>query len=134
MRPSRLLCPSRNCPHQSSQSTDADDDHEAVAEVETDSKVEIRNVMAYKGLTPGEEYAVTGTLMDKETGEPVQLNGKDVTATTSFVPDKSSGSASQSFTFDGSALKGYDIVAFKTVSKEGTEVAVWPTSTTPARP
>lgn len=80
--------------------------------------------VTYKGLTPGEEYAVTGTLMDKETGEPVQLGGKDVTATASFVPDKSSGSASQSFTFDGSALKGHDIVAFKTASKEGAEVAV----------
>lgn len=101
---------------------DADDlDHH---EAEADSKVEIRDVVAYKGLTPGEEYAVTGTLMDKETGEPVQLGGKDVTATASFVPDKSSGSASQSFTFDGSALKGHDIVAFKTVSKEGAEVAV----------
>lgn len=77
-----------------------------------------------RGPHPGEEYAVTGTLMDKETGEPVQLGGKDVTATTSFVPDKSSGSASQSFTFDGSALKGHDIVAFKTVSKEGAEIAV----------
>ena len=47
---------------------DADDlDHH---EAEADSKVEIRDVVAYKGLTPGEEYAVTGTLMDKETGEP----------------------------------------------------------------
>lgn len=80
--------------------------------------------VAYKGLTPGEEYAVTGTLMDKETGEPAQLGGKDVTATTSFVLDKSSGSVSLSFTFDGSALKGHDIVAFETVSKEGAEVAV----------
>lgn len=77
-----------------------------------------------QGPHPGEEYTVTGTLMDKETGEPVQLGGKDVTATTSFVPDKSSGSVSLSFTFDGSALKGHDIVAFKTVSKEGAEVAV----------
>ncbi len=75
-------------------------------------------MVVYKGLTPGEEYAVTGTLMDKETGEPVQLGGKDVTATASFVPDKSSGSVSLSFTFDGSALKGHDIVAFKTVSKD----------------
>lgn len=101
---------------------DADDlDHH---EAEADSKVEIRDVVAYKGLTPGEEYAVTGTLMDKEAGEPVQLGGKDVTATASFVPDKSSDSVRLSFTFDGSALKGHDIVAFKTVSKEGAEVAV----------
>ena len=117
----RLLRPSRNCPHQCSQSTDADDgNHEGVA----DAEVTIVDEVAYKGLTPGEEYAVTGTLMDKETGEPVQLREKDVTATASFVPDKSSDSVSLSFTFDGSALKGHDIVAFKTVSKEGAEVAV----------
>lgn len=101
--------------------TDADDgDHEAVA----DAEVTIVDEVAYKGLTPGEEYAVTGALMDKETGKPVQSGGKDVTATASFVPDKASGSVSLSFAFDGSALRGHDIVAFETVSKDGAEVAV----------
>lgn len=64
---------------------DADDlDHEA----EADSKVEIRDVVAYKGLTPGKTYTLTGTLMDKETVKPVQSGGKDVTATASFTPEK----------------------------------------------
>lgn len=101
--------------------TDADDgDHEAIA----DAEVTIVDEVAYKGLTPGEEYTVTGALMDKETGKPIQSDGKDVTATASFVPEKASGSVSLSFTFDGSALKGHDIVAFETVSKDGAEVAV----------
>ena len=100
---------------------DADDlDHEA----EADSKVEIRDVVAYKGLTPGKAYTPTGTLMDKATGEPVQSGVKDVTATASFVPEKASGSVSLSFTFDGSALKGHDVADFETVSKDGAEVAV----------
>ncbi|MDY3753259.1 MAG: VaFE repeat-containing surface-anchored protein [Collinsella sp.] len=89
-----------------------------------DSEVTIVDEVAYKSLTPGEEHTVTGALMDKETGKPVQSGGKDVTATASFVPDKASGSVSLSFTFDGSSLKGHDIVAFETVSKDGAEIAV----------
>ena len=100
--------------------TDTDDDHEAIA----DSEVTIVDEVVYKGLTPGEECTITGTLMDKKTGKPVQSDGKDVTATAAFTPEKPSGSVSLSFTFDGSALKGHDIVAFETLSKDGTEVAV----------
>lgn len=82
-------------------------------------------MVAYKGLTPPRggvrRHRHAHGQGDWRT-RPV--GRKDVTATASFVPDKSSGSASQSFTFDGSALKGHDIVAFKTTSKEGAEVAV----------
>ena len=101
--------------------TDADDgDHEAIA----DNEVTIVDEVAYKGLTPGEEYTVTGTLMDKETGMPVQSDGKDVTATAAFTPEKPSGSVNLTFMFDGSELKGHEIVAFETLSKDGKEVAV----------
>ena len=101
--------------------TDADDgDHEAIA----DSEVTIIDEVAYKGLTPGEEYTITGTLMDKETGKPVQSNGKDVTATAAFTPEKPSGSVSLTFMFGGSELKGHEIVAFEALSKDGKEVAV----------
>ena len=83
---------------------DADDlDHEA----EADSKVEIRDVVTYKGLTPGRTYVLTGTLMDKATGEPVQFGGKDVTAKTTFAPEKADGSATVTFSFDGSALSRF---------------------------
>jgi hypothetical protein len=41
--------------------------------------------VTYTGLTPGKEYKLTGTLMDKETGKPVQQDGKDVTAETTFT-------------------------------------------------
>ena len=77
----------------------------------------------HQGLTPGEEYTVTGTLMDKEMGKPVQSGGRDVTATAAFTLEKPSGSVSLSFTFDGSALKDHEIVAFEPLSKDGTEVA-----------
>ena len=58
--------------------TDADNsDHEAMA----DDTVTIVDTVSYTGLTPGKEYTLTGTLVDKETGEPVHSDGKAVTST-----------------------------------------------------
>ena len=80
--------------------------------------------VAYKGLTPGQEYTLTGTLMDKSTGKPVQSGGKDVTSTVSFTPEKASGTQTVTFTFNGADLGGHDVVAFESLQKDGTEVAV----------
>lgn len=61
--------------------TDADDgDHETVA----DDSVTINYKVAYKGLTPGKECTMTGTLMDKETGKTTQSDGKDVAPAVTF--------------------------------------------------
>lgn len=99
---------------------DADDgDHEAAA----DDKVEIVDEVAYENLEPGKEYILTGTLMDKETGKPVQSGGKDVTSTVSFAPEKASGTVEVRFEFDGSALAGHDVVAFESLDRDGKEVA-----------
>ena len=100
--------------------TDADDgDHEAAA----DDKVEIVDEVAYENLEPGKEYTLTGTLMDKETGKPIQSAGKDVTSTVSFAPEKASGTVEVRFEFDGSALAGHDVVAFESLDRDGQEVA-----------
>lgn len=100
--------------------TDADDgDHEAAA----DDKVEIVDEVAYENLEPGKEYTLTGTLMDKEAGEPVQSGGKVVTSTVSFAPEKASGTVEVRFEFDGSALAGHDVVAFESLDRDGQEVA-----------
>ena len=100
--------------------TDADDgDHEAAA----DDSVTINDEVAYENLTSGQEYTLTGTLMDKSTGKPVQSGGKDVTSTASFVPEKASGTQSVTFTFDGTDLGGHETVAFESLQKDGTEVA-----------
>ncbi len=75
-------------------------------------------------LVPGKEYQLTGTLMDKETGKPLQVDGKPVTSELKFTPKEAEGSVNLSFTFDASALKGKTIVAFESVSQEGKEIAV----------
>ncbi len=75
-------------------------------------------------LVPGREYKLMGTLMDKETGEPLLVDGKPVTAEKTFTPKKAKGSEELSFTFDASALRGKTIVAFESVSYQEKEIAV----------
>ena len=44
------------------------------------------DTVAYMGLQPGQEYTLKGQLMDKATGEAVQVDGQPVTAETTFNP------------------------------------------------
>ena len=75
-------------------------------------------------LVPGKEYKLTGTLMNKESGEPLLVEGKPVTSELTFTPEEEEGSVELSFTFDASALRGKTIVAFESVSYQEKEVAV----------
>ena len=75
-------------------------------------------------LIPGKEYKLTGTLMDKETGEPLLVDGKPITSKKTFTPEESEGSVELSFTFDASALAGKTVVAFESVSYDEKEIAV----------
>lgn len=105
----------------STTATDADDgDHEALA----DSEVVIDDEVRYRGLAPGKEYTMTGTLMDKQTGKAVQQDGKDLTSTVSFKPDAPEGSVKVTFKFDGSKLAGHTTVAFESLKADGIELAV----------
>ena len=61
--------------------------------------------------------------MDKETGEELLVNGKNVTAKTVFTPEKSEGTVELTFVFDGSALEGKTLVAFETLTYQEKEVA-----------
>ncbi len=88
-----------------------------------DEEVTLIDTMTYKGLIPGETYQVLTTLMDKETGKPVEVDGKEVTAATKFKPEKSTGTTDITFTFDGSVLKGKTVVIFESVTYKGKEVA-----------
>lgn len=89
-----------------------------------DSEVSLIDTVSYSNLLPGQEYELTGTLMDKETGEAVSIDGKEVTAKATFTPEEPSGSTEVTFTFDGSALKGKTTVVFESLTYDGKEIAV----------
>ena len=87
-----------------------------------DSKVTIADTVTYKGLIPGKEYTVKGTLMDKSAGKELLADGKPVTAEKTFTAEKSDGSVELTFTFDGRALAGKTVVAFERLYYEDKEV------------
>lgn len=78
----------------------------------------------YTNLIPGKEYKVSGKLMDKATGKPLMVADKEVTAEKTFTPNTPNGTVELEFAFDSSNLDGKVLVAFETLTKDGTEVAV----------
>lgn len=94
-------------------------------EVSTKGKITIEDVVAYKNLTPGKEYTVSGVLMNKATGKPFLVNGEEVRAEVTFVPETSDGEIAVTFTFDGKGITlATEIVVFETLYREGVEIAV----------
>lgn len=94
---------------------------EAVAKGETT----IKDTVEYKHLVPNTEYVIKGTLMDKSTGKPFMVKGKEVTSTVEFTPDKANGTVEVEFTFDASNIKkSTDLVVFESLYRDNVEIAV----------
>ena len=104
--------------------TNAKDAVTEIDHTEALPKAKIIDTVSYSSLLPGKEYTVTGTLMNKKTGEPVLIDGKKVTAGTTFVAEKAEGSVEVIFEFDASAIAGTTVVAFEYMEYKGVEVAV----------
>ena len=93
-------------------------------EVIAKGEITIKDTVEYKHLVPNTEYVIKGTLMDKSTGKPFMVKGKEITSTVKFVPDKTDGKVEVTFTFDGSAIKkDTELVVFETLSRDGVELA-----------
>lgn len=104
--------------------TNAKDGITKINHIEALPKAKIIDTVSYSSLLPGKEYTVTGTLMNKKIGEPVLIDGKKVTAGTTFVAEKAEGSVEVVFEFDASAIAGTTVVAFESMEYKGIEVAV----------
>lgn len=52
------------------------------------SKVTFKDIVAYRNLEVGKTYTVKGKLMNKESKEALLVNGKEVTASLDFIPEK----------------------------------------------
>ena len=86
--------------------------------------ITIEDTVSYKNLTVGKEYTVKGILMDKATGKPFLVNGKEVISEVTFTAEKKDGEITVRFTFDGSTVtKQTDIVVFETLYRDGVEIA-----------
>ena len=104
--------------------TEAKDAITEIDHTEALPKAKVVDTVSYSSLLSGKEYTVTGTLMNKETKEPILIDGKKVTAGTTFVAEKAEGSVEVVFEFDASAIAGTTVVAFESMEYKGVEVAV----------
>ena len=73
-----------------------------------------------KGLIPGQNYLVTGFLVDKADGKALKdADGAEVTAKASFTAQKSEEVVDLTFTYDASLLEGTTVVAFERLYLKG---------------
>ena len=78
--------------------------------------VTLVDTVRYENITPNLEYTVYGTLMIKETQEPLlNSDGNPVTGSATFTPSQSSGEVEVTFTVDTTGLEGKHLVAFETL-------------------
>lgn len=64
-------------------------------------------------VKPNMNFTVKGILMDKETGEPLLINGKTVESEIKLNSETECGTTEMEFTFDATDLGGKEIVVFE---------------------
>ena len=110
--------------------TTALDGHDGDKNVVTDGKTTVIDTVEYKNVIPGKTYTLKGTLhvkvSDEEgnvTEKPLEVDGKPVTAETTFTPEKADGKVEVTFTFDSTGIpQDTEMVAFESLEKNGVEL------------
>lgn len=112
---------------ESDSAKDAASDSKSEKTEKKDETVVLTDTIAYENLEVGKKYTVSGELhlqdVDKDGnivdgGALKDADGKAVTATAEFTPEKTTGTVDVTFTFNAAGLAGHSVVAFETV-KEG---------------
>lgn len=86
-------------------------------------QVTIIDTVTYQGLTPGFEYRMVATLMNKATGEAVAVDDQVVSVEQTFTPEEPSGSIDMEITIPGLDLEGVSLVVFESLYHNDVEVA-----------
>ena len=104
--------------------TEAADASDGDGYIQASEKATVTDTVYYSNLKTGKEYTVTGTLMVKSTGKPLEdAEGNPITASTTFKARAPYGTVELSFEFDASLLGGEKLVAFERLEQDGIEVA-----------
>lgn len=88
-----------------------------------DGNITIVDKVFYKNLTIGKVYTVKGKLMDKATGQPLIVKGKEVTAEKTFTATRNAGSIDMEFTLPAKALQGKTTVVYEDMYNDGVKIA-----------
>lgn len=76
-------------------------------------EAEAVDTVTHRGLIPGRTYVLRGILMDRETGAPVNIGGKTVTAERVFTAASEDGAQEMTFRLDTREIAGRSVVAFE---------------------
>ncbi|WP_407856513.1 VaFE repeat-containing surface-anchored protein [Enterococcus hailinensis] len=105
--------------------TSAVDSETGMNEGLASERVTITDTVTYTGLIPGNQYTISGVLMDKETGkEFLTSEGDKVTATKNFTAKEADGSETLEFVIKKGDLAGKTIVVFESLEYQNREIAV----------
>ena len=87
--------------------------------------VRIADKVTYTGLTAGETYRLTASIVDTETGEPVTVDDKPVTATHEFTAQTADGYEIVETTLPATGLGGRTVTVFEELHRvsDGTLMA-----------
>lgn len=108
-------------PEISTSAYDKDDGDKTLA---CTDRVTVVDKVTYKNLIVGQEYLLKGVLMDKDTGEPLLINGEKVTAEKTFTAVLADGVVELEFNFSSLALPGKTLVVFEKLFYNNQEIAV----------
>lgn len=87
------------------------------------SNTKIRDKVEYKGLEIGKEYIIKGKLMDKTSGKPIVIDGKEVIGESRFTAEAQDGYAYVDFAFNSIDMEGKRIVVFENLYEDGQLIA-----------
>ena len=88
-----------------------------------DGNITILDRVSYTNLAIGKVYTVKGKLMDKATGQPLIVNGKEVTAEKTFTATRNTGSIEVEFTLPAKVLQGKTTVVYEDMYNDGVKIA-----------
>lgn len=111
-------------------STSARDGIDGDKDVVVDDETTVIDTVEYKNVIPGKTYTLKGSLHVKVTDEEgnvtekaLEVDGKPVTAETTFTPEKNDGKVEVTFTFDSTGIpQDTEMVAFESLEKNGVEL------------
>ena len=87
-------------------------------------RITLVDTVTYSNLLPGKTYALTGTLVNRDTGDFLRdTDGNSIASTVEFTAESTSGTVDVIFTLDSSVLNGVTLVAFEELAYNNITIA-----------
>lgn len=93
--------------------TNASNAETKTQQLQPTNKETLVDKVSYTGLVKGKSYKIVGTVVDKETGKAIQVNGHDLTFTRTFTAESENSYVDAGTELDARKLQGKSLVVFE---------------------